>query len=298
MKRKLSDVESKTKIPALLYQIIANIPIILDFLDEKEKKEQYDENFCVSDIKNKDLRNLLQCNFYLTRFIVPKLWFTCDFFSGRFLYGPYTTPYIKNIIIKVHMFKEFKNISLQNIATQITKMKIYSQRDDLDFTIFSNLKEISLNNAQAFHKFPKTIQKIVYFRSSIPMFTLNWSCSINTMLFPCNLTSLTLPDSFDSVIMESESLTKLDVGYSFNQSLPFFPNLIKLILGDKFDQCLTLSASLTSLSFGKKFNQPIQIPPNLTSLNMGESFNQIIYLPITLHLKHLADFCLHNFFGK
>ena len=283
MKRKLSDVESKTKIPALLYQIIANIPIILDFLDYKiEKRYEYTNNTN----KNNNLRNLLKCDVYLTQCIVPWIWVLASEFSPNVN----TLKYVKNVVFK---WKQTSSPQwLQTISLQIINMRLYTwNRNDFDLKLFTNLKEIRYEEEVTCWNYPKTIRKIVYFRTP-RCSSEEWHSSKSsffTTLLPPNLTSLTFPDNFNFPIMDNESLTKLNFGYHFNYPLPFLPNLIKLTLGDIFNQDLILPISLLSFEFGKSFNCPFQIPPNLTRLVMGEAFNQIVVLPISLRKFVMGD---------
>jgi hypothetical protein len=282
MKRKLSDVESKTEIPALLYQIIANIPLILDFLDEKQEKfNGYTNN------NNDNLRNLLKCDVYLTHCIVPRLTISASEPSISIK----ALKYVRNVCF------EWQQTTcpqwVQSIANQILNIKILTCKQILfDLKLFTNLKEVCLNEHVICSNLSDNVQKIAYSKNTRSWFGEVWSsqeCDILTKSLPIHLTSITFPNKFNFPIMENEYLTELDVGYHFNYPIPFFPNLKKLILGDTFNQHLILPTSLISLEFGKNFNFPIQIPPNLTHFIMGEAFNQVVALPISLQTFVMGD---------
>lgn len=107
---------------------------------------------------------------------------------------------------------------------------------------------------------------------------------------PVTLTTLCLPDEFNSALTLPSRLTVLDLRWSFNQPLVLPGSLLELGIFGQFNQCLVLPSKLTSLDIRGTFSQRLHtFPDSLTSLTLGDAYRHAIFhLPLELRQLRLG----------
>ncbi len=260
----------------MLGQLIATIPIILEFLGVLDLYFRSNQQ---------DVHNLLQiCKTwrnYLIPYIIPKLQF-CTMCK----LCPNVLPFVRHLIDVTYLSTPDW---FHKIAPQINTLSLTYPHAHLNS--FVNLQSIQtsksihhtcfkhntvIENHLSF-SFPKTLKII-----RIGSHNLQFSDSMFTNL-PNQLEKLSFPRFFNSPISNlPASLISLTLGQEFNQSFILPPNLQILFFGNKFNQPIELVPSLKYLYFGSDFNQPINIPNGLKSLHVSKNYHHNILFPTTL----------------
>jgi len=135
--------------------------------------------------------------------------------------------------------------------------------------------------------------------------------SIDGMIFPSRLQSLTLGPSFNQSlekVLLPDTLKKITFGHFFNQSLEWVKlpsSLQELTFGYSFNQSLegvVLPDTLEILTFGYFFNKSlgkVKLPDALSTLILGNNFNQSledVKLPARLQ-KLILGYCFRQSFN-